>query len=271
MYRKYHVAAWMALLAVVLAASACVPANLQPATPAPTAPLATTAAALATPVEPTLAIPTVALTATAALTPTTAAPAATSALTVTTPTVTATVAATATVPVTATAGVAVTGTATAVVTGTAEVTGTTYTDPWAYCAAVGTVDTPGPRYTGPAMPEALAQGLQFAVTNKPGTPTPPILNGSFWRCMDGKVYACTVGANLPCQSKANTSRTPNDGMTQYCKEQPSSDFIPAYITGHETVYEWRCENGQPAVVKQVTQTDAQGYQTNIWYEIPPVK
>jgi hypothetical protein len=34
-----------------------------------------------------------------------------------------------------------------------------FSDPFAYCAAVGTADTPGPRYTGPAMPEAVARGL----------------------------------------------------------------------------------------------------------------
>jgi hypothetical protein len=34
----------------------------------------------------------------------------------------------------------------------------TFTDPFAYCAAVGTVDAPDSRYTGPKVPEAVAQG-----------------------------------------------------------------------------------------------------------------
>ncbi|MGC9335618.1 MAG: hypothetical protein ACP5JJ_15830, partial [Anaerolineae bacterium] len=33
-----------------------------------------------------------------------------------------------------------------------------YADPFAYCAAVGTVDAPDANYTGPAVPESVAQG-----------------------------------------------------------------------------------------------------------------
>src|SRR5215510_4570357 len=39
---------------------------------------------------------------------------------------------------------------------------TRFTDPFAYCAAVGTIDTPDSRYAGPKVPEAVARGLQRA-------------------------------------------------------------------------------------------------------------
>ena len=34
-----------------------------------------------------------------------------------------------------------------------------YNDPFAYCAAVGTVDAPDRRYNGPQMPDSVIQGL----------------------------------------------------------------------------------------------------------------
>src|SRR3982751_789358 len=73
-----------------------------------------------------------------------------------------------------------------------------FSGPFAYCAAVGTADTPGPRCTGPAMPEAVARGLRAAFGAPAHAPLDPFLEQSVWRCMGGKVYACTFGANLPC-------------------------------------------------------------------------
>jgi hypothetical protein len=144
----------------------------------------------------------------------------------------------------------------------------TYTDPFAYCDAVGTMDAPGTDYIGPRIPESVAQGLQRAL-NAPDTPIEVLENGSFWRCMDGSVYACFVGANLPCEAKASTDRTPTQEAIDYCRQNPNSDFIPAVVTGRETVYEWRCLDGAPDIVKQVTQPDPQGFFPDIWYKISP--
>jgi Tol biopolymer transport system component len=144
----------------------------------------------------------------------------------------------------------------------------TYSDPFAYCATVGTVDTPGSNYVGPQVPESVARGLQQAL-NAPDTPLDVLQNGSLWRCMDGSVYACFVGANLPCEAKANTDRTPTQEEIDYCQQNPNSDFIPAVVTGRETVYEWRCLDGAPDIVKQLTQPDEQGFFSDIWYKISP--
>jgi putative hemolysin len=143
-----------------------------------------------------------------------------------------------------------------------------YEDPFAYCAAVGTIDTPGPDYTGPQVPESVAKGLQTAM-NAPDTPLSVLESGSYWRCMDGSVYACFVGANLPCEAKANTDRAPTQEEIDYCLQNPASDFIPAAVTGRETVYEWSCVDGAPQIVKQVFQPDAQGFLSEIWYKINP--
>ena len=144
----------------------------------------------------------------------------------------------------------------------------TYTDPFAYCAAVGTIDAPDARYTGPRLPSDVVNGLQKAL-GLTGTPPPPVAQGTVWRCMDGQVYACTVGANLPCEEKANTDLTPTQEMKDFCQANPQSDVIPAVVTGPATVYEWRCTDGTPKTVKQVAQPDARGFLANIWYKIAP--
>jgi hypothetical protein len=122
-------------------------------------------------------------------------------------------------------------------------TTTSFTDPFAYCAAVGTVDAPDSRYAGPRVPKAIARGLKKAFATPPTAPLTPFLKNSFWRCMDGKVYACTVGANLPCQEKADTSRTPTSAMAEFCRDNSEADNIPAFVTGRATVYTWRCTRG----------------------------
>ena len=144
----------------------------------------------------------------------------------------------------------------------------TFTDPFAYCAATGTIDAPDQRFVGPKVPPAIAAGLQKAL-GLTGTPAPPVAENSVWRCMDGKVYACTIGANLPCTEKADTNRTPTQAMADFCQANPASDFIPAVVTGRATVYEWRCTDGKPEIVRQMTNVDAQGFQADIWYEIMP--
>lgn len=145
-----------------------------------------------------------------------------------------------------------------------------YTDPFAYCAAVGTEDLPGTDYTGDAIPQTIVQGLQQAL-DAPDTPLSVLENGSSWRCMNGAVYACFVGANLPCDAKANTDRTPTAEETAFCEDNPAADFIPAAVTGRETVFEWRCQDTTPEIVRQVFQPDEQGFLSEIWYKITPAE
>jgi hypothetical protein len=142
-----------------------------------------------------------------------------------------------------------------------------FDDPFAYCAAVGTSDAPDARYAGPSLPEAIARGLQAALGMPEGTPPAPLREPSIWRCMAGKVYACTFGANLPCEEKADTSRSPTSAMTAFCRDEPGADAIPMVVTGRATVYAWRCEQGAPAIERQVAEPDARGYLANVWYEI----
>lgn len=144
-----------------------------------------------------------------------------------------------------------------------------FTDPFAYCAAVGNIDQPDARYTGPKTPEAVVKALMKASGVAADMPVDVFSQGMFWRCMDGKVYGCFVGANLPCESKANVNKIPTAEMNQFCQQNPTADFLPMAVTGHDTVYNWACKNGIAVPGQQVSQVDARGYIQSIWYNITP--
>jgi hypothetical protein len=143
----------------------------------------------------------------------------------------------------------------------------TYSDPFVYCQAAVNQDAPDKTYAGPKMPAEIVQALQKVYKAPTDTPAEVYNNGSSWRCMDGKVYACFVGANLPCQSKANSEKTPNAEVVDFCKSHSDSEFIPAAVTGHDTIYEWRCNKDVPETTAQLFHVDGRGYISEIWYLI----
>jgi len=142
-----------------------------------------------------------------------------------------------------------------------------FSDPFKYCAAVGTIDEPDERYAGPAAPEAVIEGLREKAGIAGDAPNDLVAAGTVWRCMDRQVWACFVGANLPCTEKADTSSTPRPEVEEFCSANPNADVIPAAVTGRATVYEWRCVDGIPQAAKQVLTPDAQGFLSEFWYEL----
>jgi hypothetical protein len=56
----------------------------------------------------------------------------------------------------------------------------TFTHPFAYCAALGTIDAPDSRYTGPKVPDVVAQGLKKAFGAPAGRATV-----YEWQCTNG--------------------------------------------------------------------------------------
>lgn len=146
-------------------------------------------------------------------------------------------------------------------------TAASYSDAFAYCSAVGTIDQVDARYSGAKVPDNVIAGLRKALNSPSDMPNDLFVKGAFWRCMAGHVYVCFVGANLPCDAKANTDKTPTQAEIDYCKQNPNADFIPAAVTGHETIYNWKCNKDAPEAGPAVVEIDAQGYQSNIWYQI----
>jgi hypothetical protein len=146
-----------------------------------------------------------------------------------------------------------------------------YTDPFAYCAAVGTVDSPGSPYAGAKVADEIISGYKNAAGLQDSTePMNLLRQTTVWRCMDGKVYACNFGANLPCDSRADTSSEPTSAMTAYCEANPDAAFIPMSITGHATIYSWHCIGQTAATQSQIDHVDAAGFLERIWYEIQPI-
>jgi putative hemolysin len=143
-----------------------------------------------------------------------------------------------------------------------------YSDPLAYCAAVGTIDTPDERYTGPKMPDSIVQGMIKQEIVSADAPL-EFQQNAVWRCMNNSVWVCHFGANLPCLEKADMSQAPTPAMEDFCKTNSTAENIPAAVTGRATVYEWRCKNGEPEVVRQLFTVDPQGYLADFWYELTP--
>jgi hypothetical protein len=54
---------------------------------------------------------------------------------------------------------------------------------------------------------------------------PEIQQNAVWRCMDGKVWVCHFGANIPCQEKADTSQTPTAEMDEFCRATPRVTWL----------------------------------------------
>ncbi len=89
----------------------------------------------------------------------------------------------------------------------------------------------------------------------------------FVRCADGAVLGCGVGANLPC-GPADTRRD-IPGADAWCRENHDPAMIPAYVTGHASIYAWRCEAGRAVPVKPVARVDAQGFVAAYWRRLRP--
>jgi hypothetical protein len=131
----------------------------------------------------------------------------------------------------------------------------------ARCAQVRSDDTVLP------YDPSLRAGLIRAYARLfPGAPTPPpeaqLKNGAHIRCMNGRLFACFTGANLPC-GKMNTARD-NHGADEYCRANADVDVVPAFATGHDTIYSYRCAGGRPVIVEPTLTLDARGLAARLW-------
>ncbi len=144
-----------------------------------------------------------------------------------------------------------------------------YMDPFAYCAAVKTIDAPDTRYMGPAVPDSVLNGFKMAAGLQASSePTDTFRHSTIWRCMQGRVYACNYGANLPCDAKADTNKDPTPAMLDFCNNNPDSDVIPMAVVGHATIYDWRCKGRAAEIRSQIDLPDPRGYLSRIWYPLP---
>jgi len=134
-------------------------------------------------------------------------------------------------------------------------------DSFDYCARVGTIDKPA---DGTPLPPDL---LPYVRSTLGLSVDPARAPQSYdWRCMDGAVFVCAVGANIPCDSKADRAKT-NLGAENYCRENPDAPFVPAYATGHNGLYEWSCSRGTALRGKLAVKLDRRGYRADVWHKV----
>jgi hypothetical protein len=124
--------------------------------------------------------------------------------------------------------------------------------PHAYCARVGTDDAlrEPPPSLAPAIRRLFNLRGNFA------------LKATHYRCADGIVKVCFVGANLPCD-KANTSKN-LPAVAHWCETHPDTEFIPLYITGHNSLYSWHCIGSKAATGASRGALDARGFFEQYW-------
>jgi hypothetical protein len=114
----------------------------------------------------------------------------------------------------------------------------------------------------------MVHALMHSANAPPGTPQ-SVFRHAAWRCLDGQVLACSFGANIPCNEKANASRQPSIGARRFCAHHKDADVVPAYAAGRTTVFEWRCAAGDPVVYRQVLTVDERGFASVFWHPVTP--
>lgn len=127
------------------------------------------------------------------------------------------------------------------------------------CAPGKTDDTLRPL----PLSDAAAARQVFGLA--PTMPAGLIAQLTVYRCDSGRMLMCTAGANLPC-SKADTAPQLT-AASHWCVDHPDDAFIPAYVTGHDTAYQWSCHAGK-AVPGQEAALDDRGFFESYWKPAP---
>ena len=130
--------------------------------------------------------------------------------------------------------------------------------PQEFCQEAGTDDALRP------IPDSLVPAA-VRLFGLSAMPAEAVRNGTYFRCFDRHVFVCNVGANLPC-GKADT-RSELAGANDWCVKNPDSDFIPMYVTGHDTIYGWRCKGTSAVTTGQVFHVGPRGFVAEMWKEV----
>lgn len=124
--------------------------------------------------------------------------------------------------------------------------GPVYTDPFAYCSSVGTVDYVDERYRGPLVIPAITRALSV--------PDNASRDRVHWRCAGGAVVACASYIGPVCDLAPTV-----DEMRGYCARYPSAPQLMAPGGA------WSCVNGQPQLPENaVWPVDGRGFRADSW-------
>lgn len=126
-----------------------------------------------------------------------------------------------------------------------------FTDPFSYCAAVGTIDYVDARYVGPQFTPQIANTLHIPATSSPDRVS--------WRCVNGVVMACTSFDWPVC----DMTPTANE-MLAFCEQNPS---VPRLLAPNGL---WSCEGGRPKLPDDASwPVDDRGFFPTAWIPVTP--
>jgi len=124
-----------------------------------------------------------------------------------------------------------------------------WSDPFAYCAAVRTVDFPDRRYAGPALTDAIASALKVPASSSPDRVK--------WRCFDGALLGCTSFSGASCALTPTVAE-----MRDYCLTHPNATGLSA---PNGT---WGCADSTPEIPRGASwPIDPRGFLPGAWVEI----
>ena len=132
------------------------------------------------------------------------------------------------------------------------------TSPMGYCRQIGTDDAL--RAVPPSLVPVVVRLFQLEAM-----PVEQVERSTYFRCADRHVFVCTVGANLVC-GKADRRRDLS-GVKAWCAENAGSPIVPAYVTGHATIYLWRCDGPRPVASRSALSVDPRGFIAQNWKRV----
>ena len=83
-----------------------------------------------------------------------------------------------------------------------------------------------------------------------------------FRCMDGKLVACFIGANLPC-GKIDRAQG-NAGADAFCHANPQARDVPRVASGHASEFTFRCHDGRAEISGTAWTADSRGFAKETW-------
>ena len=126
-----------------------------------------------------------------------------------------------------------------------------FTDPFAYCGAVGTIDHVDGRYGGAMVTPAILRALSL--------PQSATRDRVHWRCVDGAVLACASYVGPVCDMAPSPAE-----MQEYCARYTTA---PQLLAPGGT---WSCLGGKPRLPPDAEWTmDARGFRSDSWVSVSP--
>ena len=83
----------------------------------------------------------------------------------------------------------------------------------------------------------------------------------YYRCISNVTYICVDYNGFNCD-QPTVDRNPGKYISDFCREN-RNEYPPGAITGHETVFLWRCANGTP-VIESAQKLDEFGFRSGNW-------